>query len=269
MKYFHQKLLNKILILAIFPFIISFLVLGCSGIATQEPLPPTPTVTETLMPTPTIDWFPATPTPTFIPSATATLGVIIEGEQQDIKELLVNDDFSNTTLWQTFQSSTGNVAFGNQNLTLAVANPSSSLSSLSQHELPPNFYLEITIQTSLCQPQDQVGMNFWIQSPSDFYRLLINCAGQYRLELIQGGQNFVVRDWETASQIQPGAPASNRVGIWVHQGQLELYFNDAFQIEEKVALERSGGLSVFARSIQSSAMTVKFSDLRIFRVELD
>jgi hypothetical protein len=269
MKHFPRKSPYRYLTLGIFALITLILVTGCSGIRTPESLPSTPTVTETTIPTPTIDWFPATTTPTYIPSTTPTLAIIIEGQQQGIKEMLINDDFSDPSLWQTSQNSTGNVAFGNQNLTLAVASQGSSLSSLSQHELPPNFYLEITIQTSLCQPQDQVGMNFWYQSSSDFYRLLINCAGQYRLELIQGGLSYVLRNWESATQIQPGAPASNRVGIWAYQGQLELYFNDAFQIEERVALDRSGGLSVFARSIESSAMTVKFSDLRIFRVERD
>lgn len=269
MKPFLRKSSYRNTILCIFTFAALIILSGCGGLGTPESLPPTPTVTETVIPTPTIDWFPATATPTFIPSATPTLAIVVEGQQQGIKELLVNDDFSNPALWQTSQSNSGNVAFGNQNLTLAVASQSSSLTSLSQHELPPNFYLEITLQTSLCQPQDQVGMNFWYQSPSDFYRLLINCAGQYRLELIQGGQNFVVHDWEAASQIQPGAPAANRVGIWAYQGQLALYFNDVFQIEERVALDRSGGLSVFARSIESSAMTVKFSDLQIYRVELD
>ncbi|MFN2303239.1 MAG: P-loop NTPase, partial [Anaerolineales bacterium] len=141
--------------------------------------------------------------------------------------------------------------------------------SLSQYLLPANFYLEITLQSSLCQPQDQAGINFWYQSSSDFYRLLINCAGQYRLELIQDGRNFVIHDWETAIEIQPGAPASNRVGIWTYQGQLELFFNDTFQREERVSTEQSGGLALFARSIESSAMTVKFSDLKIFSVEKD
>ena len=269
MKHFLQKLPDRYTNLGIFALIILVFVAGCSAIGTPEMLPPTPTVSETGIPTPTIDWFPATPTPTFIPSLTPTLEIIIEGQQQGIQELLVNDEFSDPALWQTSQSSFGNVAFGNQNLTLAVADQDRSLTSLSQHELIPNFYLEITIQTSLCQPQDQVGLNFWYQSPSDFYRLLINCSGQYRLELIQEGQNFVVHDWEAATQIQPGAPASNRIGIWVYQGQLALYFNDSFQIEERVALDRSGGLSVFARTIQGSALTVKFSDLQIYRVELD
>ena len=269
MKPFNQKFSYQYRIVTIITLITIILVTGCSALGTREPLPPTPTITETAIPTPTIDWFPATATPTFIPSRTPTLAINIEAQQLDLKELLINDDFSNTALWQTSQSGSGNVAFGSQSLTLAVAGQGNALISLSQYLLPANFYLEITLQSSLCQPQDQAGINFWYQSSSDFYRLLINCAGQYRLELIQDGRNFVIHDWETAIEIQPGAPASNRVGIWAYQGQLELFFNDTFQREERVSTEQSGGLALFARSIESSAMTVKFSDLKIFSVEKD
>ena len=59
--------------------------------------------------------------------------------------------------------------------------------------------------------------------------------------------------------MQPGSPATNRLGLWAYQGQVKVYLNDAFQLEERIASENSGGLAVFARSIEGSAMTVTYS----------
>ncbi len=242
---------------------------GCNLLATPQPLPPTPTHTSTPIPSPTFDWFPDTPTPTFIPISSPTPQPTQEGQLSGISELLVADDFTNESLWLTPQSQSGNVAFGVQNLSLAVAQPDATLTSLSQHDLPSDFYLEVTVQTSLCETLDQFGILFWHESNFDFYRLVINCAGQYRLELIQNGESFVVHDWEAAAQMALAAPATNRLGLWVRDGQIQLYINDVFQFEERIAKGRSSALGVFARTVLGNAMTIRFSDLQIYRVEAE
>ena len=184
-----------------------------------------------------------------------------------LTNLLVEDNFSDQSLWETRQSESGNIAYGNQNLTLAVAKQSASLFSLSQHTLPENFAAEITVQVSLCQPEDQIGIIFWHRSNSDFYRLLINCNGHYRLELIQAGQNVVLYDWEPATQMQLAVPWTNRFGLRTYRGHFQLYINDRFQFEEQLAEDVVGVLGVFARTISAKAMTVRFSDLQIYQVE--
>ena len=241
---------------------------GCSDFLPPEPtITPTLTATQTETPTPTIDWFPATPTPTLPPLPSPTPQPTLEDLRAGITELLVEDDFTDESLWETRQSPAGNVAFGTQNLTLAIARAGTSLTSFSQHRLPENFYLEMTLQTSLCQPGDQMGLLFWRQSEGDYYRLLIDCASQVRLELVQGGQTIVLVDWMTAARVQPGAPATHRVGLYVSRGLFQLYINDAFQFENRIAQNRSGGLGVFARTISGNAMTIRFSDLQIYRTE--
>jgi len=246
------------------------LISGCSNLLpSPTPVPPTPTVTQTAIPTPTIDWFPATPTPTLIAASSPTPQPTLEAQREGITALLIDDNFTDERLWTTPQGPAGNVAFGSENLSLAVARAETSLSSVSQHELPANFYLEITVQTSLCQPQDEAGLIFGRQSENDFYRLLINCAGEFRFELVQGGQRIVLRDWEDATRMELGLAATNRLGLWVYQGEFQLFINDVFQVSESIARDRSGGLGVFARTVSGSAMTVKFSDLQIYQVEMD
>ena len=242
---------------------------GCDFVPEEPTLTPTLSATQTETPTPTIDWFPATPTPSLEPLPSPTPQPTLADLREGITERLVNDEFTDERLWETRQSQGGNIAFGIQDLTLAIAQPNTSLTSLSQHELPQDFYLELTLQTSLCQPSDQVGVLFWVQSEVDYYRLLIDCAGRVRLEQFQADQASVLQDWEYAQQILPGSPAANRLGLWVSDGQFLLYINDAYQFSRTVASDRSGGLGVYARAVSSNAMTIRFSDLQIYQVETE
>ena len=251
-------------------FVIAFMVIN-SGCAPLSPaVTPTPTFTPTQTPTltPTPIWFPATPTPTFVTNDTPTPQPTVESQREGISLLLIDDDFSDESLWQTFLSTSGNAAFGTGNLTLAVSQENTSLTSISQHELPENFYLEISMGISLCQPLDQIGILFLYSSSGDTYRLLMTCNGQYRLELIQGGQSIVIHDWERSSQMSLNMPAANRIGLWVYEGRLQFFINDSFQFEERIAQNQVGGLGLFARTIEGSAMTIRFSDLQIYQVEL-
>jgi hypothetical protein len=259
----HKSLIGLLILIAV------LVLSGCDLLPPEPTVTPTLTATQTETPTPTIDWFPATATPTMPVLPSPTPQPTREDLRPGITTLLVDDDFSDERLWETRQSSLGNIAFGLQNLTLAVASPSTSLTSLSQHNLLEDFYLEMTIQTTLCRASDQIGVLFWQQSQGDYYRLLINCDAQIRLELIQNGQTFVVNDWETAQGMQPGAPALNRLGMFVTRGQLQLYINDNYQFEARILSNRTGYLGVFARTISGDAMTVRFSDLQIYRTEAD
>jgi hypothetical protein len=259
---------------SIFPALAAILLLGgllltsgCDLLLPAATLAPTETPTQTHTPTPTVDWFPATPTPTFLPTTSPTPQITLADQYEGVADLSLQDNFTDERLWTTPQTESGNVAFGNENLTLAVAKQDTYLFSNSQHTLNNNFYLEITIQTSLCQPEDQFGIIFWRQSESDYYQLSFDCSGQYRLILVQAGQSVVLRNWESASQMLPGYPAENRVGLWVRQGLFRLYINDTFQFEETISRERTGDLSVFARTVAGDAITVRFSDLKIFRID--
>lgn len=249
--------------------VLIMIISGCAPLSPAETPTPTlsPTPTPTFTPTPV--WFPATPTPTFIANDTPTPQPTFQSQREGISSLLINDDFSDESLWQTFQSSAGNAAFGAGNLTLAVAQKNASLTSISQHALPQNFYLELSVQISLCQPEDQIGILFLYSSSGDTYRLLMTCNGRYRLELIQGGQSVVIHDWERSSQMSLNMPASNRIGLWLYNGRLQFFINDAFQFEERIAQNRAGGLAFFARTVEGNVMTIRFSDLQIYQVDLE
>lgn len=264
--------LNLAVKLSLLGLILVFALVNLSG-CTQQPaeatITPTLTATQTETPTATIDWFPATPTSTLAPLPSPTPQPTLEDSRTGLIELLIDDNFTDQNLWATRQSSVGNIAYGNQNLSLAVSSPNTRLSSVSQHSLPEEFYLEITIQPTICEPSDQVGVLFWYQSESDYYRLLIDCTGQVRLELIQAGQSFVLQDWMPGQQVLPGPFGINRLGLYVSRGQFQLYINDVLQFNRTIASRRNGGLGVFARTISGSTLTVRFSDLQVFLISAE
>ena len=258
-----------IAVVSLLTLAIALILSGCDLAPADVTPSPTFTATQTEIPTPTIDWFPATPTPTLLSLPSSTPQPTLADLRTGITELLVEDDFTNERMWETRLSPDGNITLGVENLTLAIARPNTSLISLSQHNLAEDFYLEVTLQTTLCQPLDQIGILFWIQTESDYYRLLVDCAGQARLEVVQGGQPIGLQDWESLRRAQPGAPASNRLGLWVSRGNFQLYINDVYQFEQRIALNRSGRLGLFARTINGNAMTVRFADLQIYQVETE
>ena len=79
----------------------------------------------------------------------------------------------------------------------------------------------------------------------------------------------MIYDWDSATQMQLSAPATNRIGIWVYDSSFQLHINDAYQFETQIGGERTGRLGVFARTISGTAMTVRFSDLKIYQVEME
>lgn len=262
-----RELIQFKIFFGVFGLTALILLSGCGLLMPTTTLTPTLTPTTTSTTTPTIVWFPATATTTPVPNISPTPQSTYASQREGIADLLINDNFNNQTLWQTYESSAGNVAYGVNALNLAVAAQSASLSSISQHTLPENFYLEFSLQISLCDTEDQIGILFWYLNKGDHYRLLMTCDGQLRLELIQGGESIVVHNWEMSSQVNLTMPASNRIGVWVYQGRFQLFIDDALQFEDSVAQNRNGGLGFLARTTEGKAMTVRFSDLQVYQVE--
>ena len=178
----------------------------------------------------------------------------------------MDDDFSDTRVWKTSKSTAGNVVYGEGNLSLAVAGAKGSLSSVSPYDLPQDFYLEMNATVSLCQYGDQYGLLFWYVDSGDTYRLTLTCDGRLRLELLAGSSGVVLQDWTYASKLMPGAPARHQIGLWVKDGEIQVFVNDTFQFKVKTRADRSGRLGVYAKAVGETAMTVGFSQLRVYQL---
>ena len=236
---------------------------GVGGAPTQAPeltLPATASPESSA----TIDWFPRTPTATF-PTQPGSVPAEITQTPQARGEALFSDDFSDEALWQAQAQSTGNIKVGSGALSVALKGFMGLLVSTSQHDLPASFFLEVMVDVSLCSEGDQYGLLLWQNSVAGTYRLWMNCAGELRLDRQIYASVGVVSDWQQARKFQPGAPASNKIGLLAEAGELKVYINDTFQFSVPIRQDLEGPLGVIAQSAGNGASTILFSDLAVYQ----
>ena len=224
---------------------------------------PEPTPTLVMSPSPTMDWFPSTRTPTRVATD-------VGGSPTRIAEvpvswpLAVADDFSDKNLWQETNGSMGSVIYETNSLTFALPAGKTPLVSISDHTLPGNFYLELTIETLLCGEADQYGLILWRNSTSGTFRIWFNCQGEVMVDRQLSTTTGRLLNWQLARKLQPGAPASNRIAVWAEDGQLRVFANGIEQFNLQTRSDLSGALGVIAQGAGGNAATFSISDLVIY-----
>lgn len=209
-----------------------------------------------------MDWFPSTPTSAAITTSMAAQAE--DGNQPPMGgDMLLEDDFSDQSHWQTSQEASGAIVYEPSAISLAVSANKGSLTSLSDHILPGNFYLEITATVALCSPGDQYGLILWRNSVSGTFRVVANCQGELRVEQVLPTGTSRLVDWQSARKLQPGSPASNRFGVWANHGELQVFVNDTYQFTINTRSDLQGALGVFAQGSGEHAETIVFSELVI------
>ena len=151
-------------------------------------------------------------------------------------------------------------------ITLAISQPQRALTARPDSLQLDDFYLEITANPSLCGENDVYGILFRVNSPYDYYRLLVSCAGKVRIERIYRSGPIVLQDWVIAGNIPPGAPLMVRLGLWVSGSNIRLFAGDFFLFEVQDDFFPSGSIGLYARSGGKSPLTVNFRDLVIYEV---
>lgn len=240
-----------------------FVLSSCAGQA-PEPTPTSePEPTLVLSPSPTIDWFPGTPTPTRAAAEGSGLPTRIV-EVPVSWPLLVTDDLSESLHWQESTSPAGTAALAAGSLSLALPAGKEPLVSISDHILPGNFYLEITMDVLMCSEGDQYGLMLWHNSTSGTFRVWFNCQGEVMVDRQITSTIGRLLNWQTARKLQPGAPASNRIAVWAEAGQLSVFANGVEQFNLQTRSDLSGALGVIAQGEGSNASTFSISDLVIY-----
>jgi hypothetical protein len=230
-------------------------------VATLAPTPTQAPPTATI--TPTIIWFPPTATDTPFPTPIITPTADLRPKTGDI---LLEDDFSDPKAWQLSQSSAGSVALGTNELTIAIGEANATLSSIREAPIFTDFYLEITAEPSMCRDLDEYGALFRVTSPSNYYRFSLSCNGQVRLDRIISGEASSPQPWMPSGAVPPGAPSTSRIGIAANGTNMDFFVNGQYQFSIKDPLLTSGGLGVFARSVNKMAVTVNFSNLVVYQI---
>lgn len=252
----------------IFICIILFVVISSSACSPQGNVTPVEYLsspTASLTASPTIDWFPATPTstmrPTETPAPTADL-------KPGVGSLLFEDTFQNEVDWVEQKTASGNVALGSGELTLAVQAPKGNLVAFRNNTTVSDFYTEVTVNASLCKGEDMAGFIFRSVGSQSYYRYLVDCNGRVAAQVVIGNTPTFMRDWAASSQLQPGLPYKFTMGIWAVKNVMRFFINGELQFEITRDLFRSGGLGFSARAASDSPLTINFSDLKVYSVNL-
>ncbi len=226
--------------------------------------PSLPSVVE-VSPTATIEWFPATATPTPI---TAYIPENIKQPPPGIGSLTLRDDFSDLVNWANAQpSGTGgnSIILDRNRLTFAINVPPARLVSLRQDLLLANFHAEVTARLNRCLPGDLYGLYFRAANEANAYRFLLNCQGQARVERVRDGTAAPLLDWEASGDAPPGAPGEVKIGVWTAGSELRFYLNDNLQFTLLDGQLGAGTLGLYANS-GGQGMNVSFSDLAVYEV---
>lgn len=229
---------------------------ACVTVVTPDPtssptLPPTPSATQT------IEWFPATSTPTPIPP---TLEFTPTPEKlSGVGKVIYRDDFTANRGWTIPISSEGEINIENGELNIIIQEPDTFLYSVLEEEVFTDFYAEITASPSLCSGNDQYG--FMFRAVDRYYRYALSCDGEERLDLILSQSAAELQPWMVSACVPSAAPCEVRLGVWAVGSEFRLFINGTHQFtvtNEEIA---RGSLGVFARSAGETAVTVSFTDL--------
>jgi hypothetical protein len=243
------------------PFLLAlaWLLAACTP-AAMEAIP-TASATLTTTATPTIQWFPATRTPT----ALVTVPVLPTPEQRPgVGELLLQDDFSNAENWQIMRNENGSAAIANQEMTIAISSPEGQMSSLRLSPVLDDFYMEITASPSLCRQADSYGIIARATGDPVYYRFVVSCGGLVRLERVKFGEYTILLDWMPSGQVPAGAPTSLRLGVWALGEEMRFFVDGVYQFNTTGVNPLDGLIGVFARSGGENAVTVSFSELEVY-----
>jgi hypothetical protein len=248
---------------AIVVLMMGFLSACVTPTADPTPLPPTETATITSTVTATIDWFPATATPTLRPTQ------IIEPTPEmrpGVGSLLIDDLLSSGSQWQTGRFSAGNITQVNNSLTIAIQQSRASLLSLEMKNILRDFYLETKVNIGLCKSNDVYGLIVRAVSEYNYYRFLVDCQGYARAERVRDGATTLMQDW-TPTGLPPGAPLDVSLGVWVVGSEMRLFANNAYIFSVKDPVFTEGTVGIFARASGDSPVTVSFSKMAIYSVK--
>ena len=235
---------------------------ACSPQAAALPTKLIASTTPNPMPTATTVWFPPTPTFTRLPNA--TIGPFsTPGFELDEGDLLLKDDFVASDDWSTGKMEAGSIAYGKNELSLGVSSPEGYLFSLRKDPALDDFYLEITVNPSICRGKDEYGVLFRVTPAMDFFRFGLNCAGEARLDRFLSGTASSPHPPAPSGAVPPGAPSTSRLGIFASRGEMKFFVNgeQLFTINDSSLL--SGKIGVYARAAGGDMVTINFSELII------
>ena len=234
---------------------------ACSPVA--DPPLPTETVTATLSPTATVEWFPPTsttevsPTPAIIPT---------QAIFSEVGEVIFRDDFISPGEWVVPQTDKGQINISNGEANIIINEPKSYLVGTREKPDLTSFYVEIIAKPILCNGRDEYGILFRVSGRDRFYRFAITCNGELRLDKIVPGGSTILYPSTRSASVPSGAPSISKIAVLGDDSRLHLFINGEYQTSVTDQELLFGSFGIFARSSGDTALTVSFSNLVVREV---
>jgi hypothetical protein len=240
------------------------LALGCSTsgrMAEMEaPTIPVPTSTDVAA---AVTWFPVTSTATRVqqPRPVSTLN-----PKPDVGGLLLSDDFSSGSDWNTAVADEASVALTPDGLTIAAQPGVAPVATFRQGYVFRDAYVEVTARPSLCRNGDSYGLLFRAPNNVAYYRFALQCDGTARADRVNLGSPRVLQPPTRSADAPVGVPGTVRLGVWALGHEFRFFLNGKYQFATTDESYSIGGLGVFAAAGGDTPVTVTFSDLAVYDV---
>lgn len=242
--------------------LIFFFLAACGPVTTAAPTQwVAPAVEMTDTPTATVVWFPPTATFTLVPTPERTP---TPDPRTNVAELLFQDDFGEPDAWTQQDSGNGTIVIAQNTMTMAVSREEGFLSSLRLTPQLGDFYLEIDAEPSLCGELDEYGLMFRVASELDHYRFSIDCGGHAKLLRFYQGGVAVLQERTAGSVLPPGPFETAHLGVWIQDDVMRFFVNENHIFSVQDRLLTGGTIGLFARAAGNTAVTVQFSNLRVW-----
>jgi hypothetical protein len=223
---------------------------------TEEPTPQ-PTATAT------IEWFPATQTPTPFPTPDFTP---TPNYRPNIGELIFEDDFSDPSLWTTDSSGDGEVTVSGGNIHLSLNARRSYLFSTRTAPILGDFYAVVRANARICSGEDEYGLIVRNTEDGDHYRFALSCDGRAKVDRYQGGSLSRQTGWVTNRAIPEVVPGNVRLAVWAQSGQLNFFVNDLYLFSVNDTQFYRGTIGVFAHTSGDGDVSVDFAELGVWDI---
>jgi hypothetical protein len=217
-------------------------------------LPATPAAPVT--PSPTIDWFPPTSTPTIAP----TQPITPTPNPRDARGPAILADAISNQPWSAGKSAAGAITRSGSELTLAVSAARGTLTSFLGAPELGDASLEVAVDPSLCRGADSFGLLLRSTGQSSFYRWSITCDGTQTLERVKNGAFLALQP----PIPRAGPPTPTVLAVSLSGQDLRFFIDDVYQFSIKDPLYTTGRLGVFARSAGDTPLTVTFSSFSVY-----
>jgi hypothetical protein len=134
-----------------------------------------------------------------------------------------------------------------------------------------NVYLEMTVNTGSCLPQDRYGFIARVPALTDAnkgYLFGFTCDGKFSLRKWDGASNSMTNfiAWKTNAAINAGANKVNRLGVMMKGNKLSMYANGVLlgEVLDNTWLE--GNFGIFAGAHESAKYTLKVDEVNYWKV---